>query len=120
MPRVVHFEISADDPERAATFYRDVFGWEVRRWEGVDEDYSLVFTGEGPGIDGGLFRRNEVVGHVNIVDVPDLDAFLEKVEAAGGTVMIPKMAIPGIGWLAYIRDTERSVVGLMQNDSSAK
>lgn len=120
MPRVVHFEISADDPERAVNFYRDVFGWEFRRWEGEEEDYYLVLTGEGPGIDGGLFRRREVVGHVNTVDVPDLDAFLEKVVAAGGTITIPKMPIPGLGWLAYVQDTEQSVVGLMQNDPTAK
>lgn len=119
MPRVVHFEISADDPERAATFYRDVFGWEFRRWE-LEEDYYLVLTGEGPGIDGGMFRRREVVGHVNTVDVPDLDAFLEKVVAAGGSILIPKMAIPGAGWLAYIKDTEQSVMGLYQTDTAAK
>lgn len=119
MPRVVHFEISAENPERAVAFYRDVFGWEFRRWE-LEEGYYTVSTGEGPGIDGGLFKRREVVGHVNTVDVPDLDAFLEKVVAAGGEVTIPKFAIPGVGWFAYVKDTERSVVGLIQSDPLAK
>ncbi len=58
MPRPVHFEIHADDPERAAAFYRSVFDWEIEKWEGPRE-YWLVTTGpEGtPGINGGLMKR---------------------------------------------------------------
>lgn len=58
MPRVVHFEIHADDPERAAAFYSSVFGWEIMKWDGPF-DYWLVRTGprEEMGIDGGILRR---------------------------------------------------------------
>jgi uncharacterized protein len=121
MPRVVHFEVSADDPERAVAFYQQVFGWEIRKWEGP-EDYWLIQTGpEGtPGINGGVFRRKGPVGHVNTVDVPSIDDFAAKIEASGGTIAVPKMAIPGVGWLAYAKDTEGSIFGIMQADRSAK
>lgn len=121
MPRVVHFEISADDPERAREFYEKVFGWEFQKWDGP-EPYWLVKTGEEdqPGINGGLFVRRGQVGHVNTVEVDSVDDYIEKVTVAGGKVVVPKMAIPGIGWLAYCQDTEESVFGVMQNDPEAK
>jgi predicted enzyme related to lactoylglutathione lyase len=121
MPRVVHFEVSADDPERAVVFYKDVFGWEIHKWEGP-QDYWLIKTGPDgqPGINGGLFvRKGPMTGHVNTIDVPSVDEYLAKIEASGGTIALPKMAIPGIGWLAYAKDPEGSIFGIMQADSSA-
>ena len=62
MPRVIHFEIHADDPERAVRFYREIFGWEINKWPGP-HDYWLIKTGaNAPGIDGGLMRRHECSG----------------------------------------------------------
>jgi predicted enzyme related to lactoylglutathione lyase len=121
MPRVVHFEVSADDPERALTFYRDVFGWEFHKWEGP-EPYWLVKTGPAGtvGIDGGMFIRKGPVGHVNTIDVPSIDDFISKIEAGGGTIVLPKHAVPGVGWHAYAKDTEGSIFGIMQSDPSAK
>ena len=120
MPRVVHFEISADDPQRAAAFYGKVFGWGIHKWDGP-QDYWLVKTGEAgePGIDGGLFKRQGPVGHVNSVQVDSVDAYADKVKAAGGKVVVPRMAIPGVGYLVYCQDTEGSVFGLYQPDRSA-
>lgn len=121
MPRVVHFEISADDTLRAVKFYSDVFGWEIQKWDGPQE-YWLVKTGENsePGINGGLFKRKGPVGHVNTIEVDDLDSFVGRAIANGGKVVVEKMAIPGVGWLVYCQDTEESVFGLMQPDASAK
>jgi predicted enzyme related to lactoylglutathione lyase len=121
MPRVVHFEVSADDPERALSFYRDVFGWEFHKWEGP-EPYWLIKTGPAGtiGIDGGMFIRKGPVGHVNTIDVPSMDEYISKIEASGGTIVLPKHAIPGVGWHAYAKDTEGSIFGIMQSDPSAK
>jgi predicted enzyme related to lactoylglutathione lyase len=121
MPRVVHFEISADEPERAARFYSAIFGWEFHKWDGP-EDYWLVKTGrdEEPGINGGLFRRKGPVGHINTVEVKDLDSFVNKVIENGGKLAMAKMTVPGVGYLAYCHDTEDSLFGMMQADSSAK
>ncbi len=122
MPRVVHFEIHCDDPERASKFYSDVFGWEVNKWDGP-MDYWLVKTGEKdqPGIDGGLMKRQDPAGAVyNTIDVPDLDDFMQKVKNAGGQIVVDKQAIPGVGWVAYFKDTEGNVTGLFKSDMSAK
>lgn len=83
--------------------------------------YWLISTGEGPGIDGGLMpRRAPDQPCVNSLTVTDLDGYLKSVEEHGGTCVVPKMAIPGMGWLAYCKDTEGHIFGMMQNDSSAK
>ena len=121
-PRVVHFEISADEPERAVAFYSDVFGWTFRKWDGP-MPYWLVETGPDtePGINGGLFqRRGPMVGHVNTIEVPSVDEYVEKVKARGCKCVVEKMAIPGVGWLAYCEDPEGSIFGLHQRDPAAK
>jgi predicted enzyme related to lactoylglutathione lyase len=123
MPRVVHFEIHADDPDRAAKFYTDLFGWQVTKWSGPT-DYWMIGTGtDGPGINGGMIRRQHpltgtdgVIGYVNTVDVPDLDAAVAKGVGLGGAVALPKFQIAGVGWMAYLKDTEGNVFGLIQMD----
>ncbi|HBY94306.1 MAG TPA: glyoxalase [Chloroflexi bacterium] len=121
MPRVVHFEIAADDPDRAVQFYSKVFEWEFNKWEGP-QDYWLIKTGEQdePGINGGLFRRGGPVDSVNTVDVPSLDEAMTRVTTNGGQVVAPKMAIPGVGYLAYCQDTEGNMFGMMEADQSAR
>jgi len=121
MPRVIHFEIAADDPERAAEFYRSVFGWQIQKWDGPME-YWVITTGpkEEPGIDGGLGRRTEPgSGTENTVGVDSVDDTVKKVLAGGGKVVRPKHAVQGVGWIAYCSDSEGNVFGLMQDDPSA-
>lgn len=122
MPRVIHFEIPTDDPERAAKFYRNVFGWEIQKWDGPVE-YWLVTTGDEdqPGINGGLMRRpaGERASAVNTIDVTSVDDFIIRIESAGGAVIVPKMPIPGVGWLAYCRDLDGNAFGIMQSDPAA-
>ncbi len=135
MERVVHFEIHASDPTRAANFYSSVFGWKINEWvvPGVqvpDENrYWLVVTGEesNPGINGGLLIRRgappvagqAVNAFVCTIGVANLDASLAAALGAGGTMAEPKMPIRGVGWLAYCHDTEGNIFGMMQNDPSA-
>jgi predicted enzyme related to lactoylglutathione lyase len=122
MSRVVHFEINTDDPERAAAFYRELFGWKITKWDSDAMDYWMVDTGEeGPGINGGLLKRpHSNYSTVNTVNVEDLDAALRKVKSAGGQVTSPKFPVAGVGWLAYATDTEGNVFGILQPDESAK
>jgi predicted enzyme related to lactoylglutathione lyase len=127
MPRVTHFEIHADNPERAVKFYTSVFGWKVEKWQGP-VDYWLITTGKHQvGIDGAITRRQQpltgkdgMVGYLCTLDVDSVDAYAEKVAANGGKVIVPKMAVPGIGWYAQCADTEGNMFGLMQEDSNAK
>ncbi len=125
MSRVTHFEIPAKDKAKIVAFYKEVFGWEFIRWEGPVE-YWLVSTGpEGtPGINGGLYTpagafANGYTGVINTIDVTDLDAALAKVTANGGSVVFPKDAVPGVGWLAYCKDVEGTIFGMMQTDPAA-
>jgi predicted enzyme related to lactoylglutathione lyase len=121
MPRVVHFEISANNPEEQAKFYRSLFRWEITKWEGP-QDYWLIKTGEPgtPGIDGGFFRPTETfTATVNTIEVDDLDAYAEKVKAAGGSVAVEKQVIPGVGFSAYCKDPEGTLFGLHQTDPKA-
>jgi len=127
MSRVVHFEIHADEPERAATFYKSVFGWEIKKWEGPI-DYWLVTTGKDtePGIDGAIVKRQgdkhpgmAVIGYVCTVQVDDLDTTIEKATEAGGLVALPKGPIPGVGYIAYFLDTEGNVFGILEPSPNA-
>ena len=122
MPRVVHFEINALDPERAMKFYEKAFGWWFSKWDGPF-DYWLVMTGKEnqPGIDGGLMKGEVKQGStVNTLDVASIDEAIRKVEDAGGKIVRPKNAIPGVGWIAYFQDTEGNQFGMMQTDTNAK
>jgi len=126
MPRVIHFEIVAEKPERAMKFYKEVFGWEFNKWNGP-QDYWLVKTGEDnqPGINGGLTPKMNQASDIssrvtNTIDVPSVDDFSKKISTQGGKVVQPKMAIPGIGYLAICEDTEGILFGIIQNDRNAK
>ncbi|USN53646.1 MAG: VOC family protein [Candidatus Nomurabacteria bacterium] len=127
MPRVIHFEIHASDPERAAQFYARVFDWDIQKWDGPEE-YWLVNTGADTqaGINGAIFRRqgelsqhDAVIAFVCTIDVPNVDAYIEKVKQHGGHVELQKMAVPGVGWMAYCKDTEGNIFGMMQADPEA-
>ncbi len=114
MPRAVHFEIAADDLEKVALFYQAVFGWQLNWWkEGLP--YIICNTGGGAGISGAFTKRmmpNQST--TNTIDVPSVDEYVARVEAAGGSVLAPKMEIPEIGWLAYCRDIEGNVFGILE------
>jgi len=118
MPRVVHFELLADNPEQAAKFYSNVFGWNIQKWEGGEQPYWLVTTGEEgePGINGGLMRPGgELKATVVTIGVPSIDEYISRVEQGGGKVVMAKQEIPGMGWSAYFTDPAGTVVGLYQD-----
>lgn len=118
MPRFVHFEINANNVEKAAAFYREVFGWEISKWDGP-MDYRLVKTGERDqyGIDGAIFNSEDMFqGTVNTLDVPDLKAHIEKVKAHGGAVLGEINFIPGVGHHVYCRDVEGNLFGMLEPD----
>jgi len=120
MPRVIHFEIPADEPERAVKFYKRVFDWEMDRFSPME--YWLATTGKEPepGIDGAIMRRSDDKGVKNTIGVANLEEYMEKVIASGGKVITPKMPVQGVGWLVYCEDTEGNVFGMMQSDPGAK
>ena len=127
MGRPVHFEIQASEPQALIEFYGKMFDWSFSKWEGGE--YWLVGTGEvgAPGINGGLLPRRgprpeegaAVNAFVCTVDVADLDKSLTLLKELKGTVAVPRMPVPGVGWLAYAKDPDGNIFGMMQNDASA-
>jgi uncharacterized protein len=115
MPHVVHFEITADEPQRAIRFYQDVFDWNIQGTE-VVEDYWLVDTkpdGQA-GINGAIMPRYWPQACINTVEVDDLEETLSKVIAAGGKQVAEKNQIPGVGQFVYCQDTEGNMFGLLE------
>jgi len=120
MPKVIHFEISADNPQRAVKFYTEAFGWQIQNWGG--QPYWLVTTGPEAeaGINGAIMPREEKRTTVNTINVASLEEASEEITRAGGKLTTPRTAVPGIGYFRYCQDTEGNTFGIMQSDPDAK
>ena len=121
---MTHFAIHADDTERARTFYETVFGWNCRGYG--PPDFLQIFGDEDSDLMGAIASREynvspaEVTGFECTVSVSDIDAIAEAVQAQGGAILMPKTAIPGVGWIIKFLDTERNLVCAMQDDPDAE
>jgi len=117
MSSIVHFEIPADDPQRAKNFYSKLFGWKIESWPGMD-DYMMIDTF---GLGGGLMkRRNPDQQITDYIGVPSVDEYSMKVETLGGKIIVPKTAVPGMGYFVICIDTENNVFGIWEMNSTAK
>lgn len=127
MNRVIHFEIQANDTDRAMKFYKDVFGWEVIKAMSKDNesgggmDYWTIKTGDlsTPGINGGLYKRPRKTEEKNYlfdctIEVLDIDRAISDVKASGGRILKEKMELPKVGWFARAKDTEGNLFALLQ------
>jgi len=124
MPTIVHFDISAEEPERAKQFYETLFGWKITPLPGP-VPYHLIETDDGegaPGVGGGIAKRQEGEkgGITNFIGVDSIDRYAAKVEEAGGSVIEPKWAVPGWGYLAVCLDTEGNRFGLWEENAQAQ
>ena len=120
MNRPSHFEFHSIDPAKALAFFEKVFGWKTQKWDGPQE-YWLLMTGSGNGIDGGLMKSMDGNPRtVNTIEVQNVDEALAKCTANGAQVAVPKMAIPGVGWLAYCVEPTGNLFGIMHHDHNAK
>ena len=130
MGRPVHFEIQADDLERAKDFYTRAFGWTFEDYsEFTGSPYLGVVTGpEGEaGINGGLLQRparapgagQGTNAAVLTVAVEDYDDAEREILGAGGQVALPKFPLKGMAWQGYYLDTEGNTFGIHQPDEQA-
>ena len=128
MRKVVHFEIPADDLDRAKTFYGSVFGWRLQTMPMAGGEYTTIGTTpvdeqtqmptEPGAITGGMMQRDEQTpAPVITIDVEAIDDALKQIEAGGGTTVTPRTAIPGMGAFAYFKDPEGNVLGLWETTS---
>jgi predicted enzyme related to lactoylglutathione lyase len=122
--RPIHFEVQADDADRAKQFYENALGWKIEKTSmpGVGMDYWMVMTGEGPGINGGLYKRSDGSRKFNSFDctvqVDDIDKVIEAIKANGGKIEPwegkEKWEMKGLGWFSRAIDTEGNIFGLLQ------
>lgn len=134
MNRVAHFEIHATEPERAATFYRTLFGWEIKRWG--EAEYWMVMTGKDEetgikgkwgGIDGGMLVRKgpapvegaAVNAYVCTIEVANAQETFDKALSLGGTVALALAPMPHVGLLGYLKDTEGNIFGIIEPEATS-
>lgn len=120
---IVHFDIPADNVEKLRRFYTDLFGWKIEKTPGPVE-YWMVETVPcdengmpvRAGVNGGM-RRRESLGEkpVNYIAVESVDEYSEKIKALGGKVIVPKLEVPGIAWLALALDPEGNTFGILES-----
>jgi predicted enzyme related to lactoylglutathione lyase len=135
MPTTIHFEIPSDNVERSKKFYGDLFGWNIEKVPPEDQpegvEYWGITTKDHEGNNAitlgcivlpGMMKRMmpEQQGITNYIDVKSVDEYSSRVEQLGGKIKMPKMAVPGMGYMAVCSDTENNTFGLWQNDTSAK
>lgn len=130
MNPVVHFEMPAEDSKRMSEFYTNTFGWKAQTMGPEMGSYVVVQTDETDEkgmlqktnrINGGFFKRTKPDQYPSVViAVDDLNEAMEKVKAAGGTILGGQGGpdkpddIPGIGLYCSILDTEGNRVGMLQ------
>jgi len=138
MPTIVHFEIPADDIERAKKFYNDLFGWKIEKWPGTEDnssqltspvtgqsiEYWMVITTDDKGnkaLGGGMMKRQMPEHQVtNYIGVESIDEYSSKVKELGGKVVAPKHAVPGMGYFALCIDTENNSFAIWESNENAK
>jgi uncharacterized protein len=121
MNRVVRFDLQVAEPEKAIEFYSTTFGWSFTKIP--DQEYWFISTGasDAPGIDGGLMKSPDGVARTtNSIEVPSVDEYLKKVVKTGGAIVVPKITMPGLGYLAYCVDPHGTIFGVSQTDPEAK
>lgn len=121
MGKVVHFEIPTDQPEKSMDFYKNVFGWKFTQFG--EESYWLADTGPADqmGINGAIMKRNHPQQPVtNSIGVANLDTAIAEIEKNGGSVVVPKTVVPGVGYMAFFKDPDQNIMGVWQPDNSAK
>jgi predicted enzyme related to lactoylglutathione lyase len=138
MPTIVHFEIPADDIERAKKFYTDLFGWKIEKWpwmnngdsssssssSSYDMEYWKITTTDEKGnkaLGGGMMKRQmPQQPNINYIDVKSVDEYSSKVEKNGGKVVVSKRAVPEMGYFAVCLDTENNAFAIWESNESAK
>ena len=127
MDKLVHFELPVGDMNRAKSFYSSIFGWKLQDWpmpdgstyvgiHTVEVDDTTRVPKEPGAINGGMVLRSaEVTMPVFAIHVQSIDEAVQKVEAAGGKVIRPKVDMMGAGFYAYVQDTEGNTLGLWED-----
>lgn len=122
MNNLTHFEIPAESIERAQKFYSGLFDWEFNMME--EMNYLMIQTKDAEGnnsTSGGILeKQNEMHSVTNYINVENIDDVTAKIEELGGKIIVPKTAVPTMGYFVHFMDTEGNILAVWQNDSEAK
>jgi uncharacterized protein len=114
-PTIVHFEIPADDVESLRKFYSEVFGWTFEKSPMEEMEYWMITTGpRGRSVGGGMYRKMAGEGPRNFIAVSDIDEAIGKFSKAGGSEVVGKQEVPGMGWSYIGADPEGNVIALWE------
>ena len=115
------FEIPADDLERAKRFYTELFGWMIEEFPApFRKDFLLIRTEDLNTFFGGLTKRQDhSQTAVNYINVTCTEKYIKKIEPLGGKVLVPKTAVPGMGYFAVCQDTEKNAFAIWEDDTNA-
>jgi uncharacterized protein len=124
MPTVQHFEIAADNIQRAQEFYKKVFGWNMQRMPNPvhsELDYWMFETTDNKGnngLTGGMMQRQSPQHSItNYISIPSIDEYSSIIEQSGGKVIIPKTKVPQMGYIAICLDSENNMFGLFESNT---
>jgi predicted enzyme related to lactoylglutathione lyase len=121
-PTIIHFEIQAEDVDKLKSFYENLFGWKIMKTPGDFMEYWVIQTvpiddqgmPKRPGVNGGMYKKqSESNIPVNYIRVEDIDRALVKIVKLGGKVTMGKQEVPGIGYVAQIRDPEGNPIAMI-------
>ncbi len=124
--QVAHFAINAEDLDRTRAFYEKVFGWKFQPWGPPGFFQISTADNHPPGILGALQKRREIVkgermnGFECTISVKSIDRAIAQIQANGGTIVMKKATIPGVGTLIFFKDPDGNIAGAMQYDSNAE
>ncbi len=123
MPTICHFEIPADDIDKLREFYAKLFDWKIEKSD-LENEYWIIATkkvnGE-EGVSGAIEKRQNPQQHITCnFDVPSVEEFAANVEKLGGTVFVPKTAVPGKGYYAYCLDPEGNYFVIWEDDEKSE
>lgn len=113
---IVHFEIPASDPEKLSRFYSDVFGWKFEKAPMPGMEYWLITTGpRGKSVGGGMYPKMGPDDRPrNFVNVENIDSAIQAFKSAGGSQVVEKMEVPGMGFSFIGADPEGNVIALWE------
>jgi hypothetical protein len=124
----VHFDIPADDVENLKQFYEKVFGWKIEKTPGPI-DYWMIYTvpvdEEGRpteiGVNGGMMKREHPEQKItSYILVESVDEYAKKIEESGGKIIVPKTAVPSMGYWAYFADPDGNMLAIWEENKEAK
>lgn len=122
MPKIIHFEINADNIDRVINFYKKTFKWNIEKWKGPVDYWNIEAGNEDEqGINGGIQKREEKGDQIfNYIGVSSVDKYAKEIEKNGGKLVSQKITVPGVGYFYMFKDTEGNKLGIMQEDENAK